>query len=141
MSLQFISVKCPQCGAMLDLENNRKQAFCTYCGNRIILYNDNEQTFKYNKNENTYRHYENVRYNYNEAEVIRAQTERMVAEHRMYNSNQFKMRQEEIENNRRLAKKLTLAGIFTIPFFPICLIFFVMASSLKHKADKMSRNY
>ena len=64
MSLQFISVKCPQCGAMLDLENNRKQAFCTYCGTKILIDNNRDYEF-------TYRHVD-------EAEVKRAETEQLI---------------------------------------------------------------
>lgn len=44
MSVEMISVKCPECGAALSLEEGRKEAFCTYCGAKILVHNDNEYT-------------------------------------------------------------------------------------------------
>lgn len=40
--MEIISVKCPQCGANLNLHYMQGQttAFCEYCGGRIILNND-----------------------------------------------------------------------------------------------------
>jgi len=32
MSVELISVKCPECGASLDIEEGRRQMFCSYCG-------------------------------------------------------------------------------------------------------------
>ena len=77
MAVKFISVKCPECGANLNIEGDREHAFCTYCGTKILLHNENEHI---------YRHID-------EAGVKQAETDRMV-----------KMRQleiEEKENERR----------------------------------------
>ena len=77
MAVKIITVKCPECGALLDFEEDRKQAFCSYCGTKILLHNENEHI---------YRHID-------EAGVKQAETDRMV-----------KMRQleiEEKENERR----------------------------------------
>ena len=30
-------VNCPNCGASMDIEDNREFAFCSYCGTKIIL--------------------------------------------------------------------------------------------------------
>lgn len=32
MAIKLVSVKCPDCGQTLSIEENRTQAFCTYCG-------------------------------------------------------------------------------------------------------------
>lgn len=42
MSVKLISTKCPDCGASIDVEAGRKQIFCTYCGAKILLNNENE---------------------------------------------------------------------------------------------------
>lgn len=42
MSYRFISVKCPECGASLDVEPERKQLYCSYCGSKILVDNDHE---------------------------------------------------------------------------------------------------
>lgn len=41
MSVSFISVKCPECNSNLNIEEERKSAFCTYCGAKILISNDN----------------------------------------------------------------------------------------------------
>lgn len=62
MAVNLISVKCPECGAVLNLEAGREQAFCTYCGTQILFYNENEYI---------YRHID-------EAELKQAETDRIV---------------------------------------------------------------
>ena len=44
--LKLISVKCPDCGASLSIEEGRKQAFCSYCGAKVLIQNDNEHVFR-----------------------------------------------------------------------------------------------
>lgn len=46
MAVKFISIKCPECGAKLDVEEGRKEFFCTYCGTKIIMQNDNEYIYR-----------------------------------------------------------------------------------------------
>ena len=47
MSIKLISVKCPDCGARLDIEEGRKMAFCSYCGAKILIKDENEYTFRH----------------------------------------------------------------------------------------------
>jgi DNA-directed RNA polymerase subunit RPC12/RpoP len=35
--MKLLSMKCPECGAILDIPDDRKTFFCTYCGNKILL--------------------------------------------------------------------------------------------------------
>ena len=46
MAIQFISVKCPECNATLSIEKERSMAFCTYCGTKILLNNENEHVYR-----------------------------------------------------------------------------------------------
>ena len=46
MAVKFISVKCPECGANLNIEGDREHAFCTYCGTKILLHNENEHIYR-----------------------------------------------------------------------------------------------
>lgn len=45
MAIKFNSIKCPECGASLPIEENRTQLFCSYCGTRIIVTNENEYIY------------------------------------------------------------------------------------------------
>lgn len=35
--MKFYSLKCPQCGADIDIEEDRKMIFCQYCGSKIVI--------------------------------------------------------------------------------------------------------
>lgn len=35
--MKLITLKCPECGATLQLDQDRKECFCTYCGSKILL--------------------------------------------------------------------------------------------------------
>lgn len=45
MAIKFNSVKCPECGADLPIEENREQLFCSYCGAHIVVTNENEYIY------------------------------------------------------------------------------------------------
>ena len=47
MAVKLISVKCPECGATLNIEEGREQAFCTYCGTKVLLHNENEYIYRH----------------------------------------------------------------------------------------------
>lgn len=89
MAVKFTSVKCPECGANLPIEEGRKKIFCSYCGTPIIMTDENEYT---------YRHID-------EAEVKRAETEQLV--------HLKELEMEEKENTRKrkgIAVAYSVAG-------------------------------
>lgn len=67
MAIKMIAVKCPQCGANLDVEDGRKTLFCQYCGAKVIIQNDNEHIY----------------HTIDDAAVERAETERMIKKHQI----------------------------------------------------------
>ena len=46
MSIKLLAIKCPECGATLDIEEGRKQLFCSYCGSKVLVENDNEYIYR-----------------------------------------------------------------------------------------------
>lgn len=62
MSVKLITLKCPECGSLLDIEEGREFIYCSYCGAKVLI--DNE-------NEHIYRHID-------EAGIKHEETERMV---------------------------------------------------------------
>lgn len=46
MAIQLISVKCPACGADLSIESGREFSFCSYCGTKVMIANDNEHIYR-----------------------------------------------------------------------------------------------
>lgn len=47
MAIQLVSFKCPECGANLPVEEGRKEMFCSYCGTKIVISNDNEHVYRH----------------------------------------------------------------------------------------------
>lgn len=39
--MKIIPIKCPSCGASLDIQDGRKNCFCQYCGEHIHLDDEN----------------------------------------------------------------------------------------------------
>lgn len=62
MAISFVSVKCPACGAALSVDSERELSFCSYCGSKIMMNNDNEYIYR----------------NIDEARIKEAETERMI---------------------------------------------------------------
>ena len=62
MGLEVKTVKCPNCGASLSVEEGRKSIFCSYCGSKLQLHDSNEYTV-------------NIR---DEAEIKNAETNRII---------------------------------------------------------------
>ncbi len=101
----FVELKCQQCNATLSVEADREMLFCTYCGNKILLNDENKHTIHY----------------VDEADIKRAETERMI-----------QLKELELDEKRRSKKKkeiiiwlLVIVGLVILGFseFPIC--FFV----------------
>ncbi len=91
MAIQFISVKCPQCGADLSIESGRQQAFCTYCGTKVIINNENEHIYR----------------NIDEARIKESETERLI--------RLKELELEEKENAK--GRKITLVAYGVALFF------------------------
>lgn len=81
MAIQFVSVTCPQCGANLQIEEGREFAFCSYCGTKVMMTNENEHIVR----------------TIDEAGIKQAETDRIV-----------KLRQLDIEEKSNLSRKRLL---------------------------------
>ena len=47
MAFDLITIKCPECNGVLSVEAGKKDVHCSYCGAKILLYDDNEYTYHY----------------------------------------------------------------------------------------------
>lgn len=46
MAAKWISVKCPECGATLKIEEGRDAYFCTHCGSKVVKTYENEKVIR-----------------------------------------------------------------------------------------------
>lgn len=47
--MKMVSLKCPDCGANIELDSEREFGFCSYCGTKILInseMNENEANVK-----------------------------------------------------------------------------------------------
>lgn len=97
MAVKLISVKCPECGAILSIEENRDKAFCTYCGAKVLIHNENEYI---------YRHID-------EAGIKQAETERFI---RLKQAEFAAKKFDDMQKTRALKIKISLillaVGVF-----------------------------
>lgn len=74
--MNVYSIKCPECGAELDVNEGRSSCFCSYCGTKILLDDSVE------RKEVTHRYVD-------EAEIVKSRNaielERMKMEERKRN--------------------------------------------------------
>lgn len=107
--MRFISVKCPECNAQLSIKNDKSFFYCEYCGTKLILHDNNKLII-----DHTYR-------KINEAEVIRANTERYIA------LEQLKLEKEKRQYARNIALVNGILNIlkYVIKTFIILFLLFL----------------
>ena len=56
---KIFSIKCPECGAPIEIDNKRPIKFCPYCGSSVV-FDDGSETvnvnYNYNIHNETYIH-------------------------------------------------------------------------------------
>lgn len=107
MAIKFTSVKCPECGANLPIEEGRERIFCSYCGTPVIITNENEKIIRH----------------VDDAKIKRAETDRMI----QFEQLELEKRRlnQEIEDAERASKLQNIFAkiwlIFVIILFCICI--------------------
>ena len=84
--MQMMQLICPQCRANLSVDKDMKQAFCMYCGNKIIISNENEHIYR----------------NVDEARLKEAENERLRIE---FEIEQEKKREAEKNARKEVERK------------------------------------
>ncbi len=102
MAVTFHSVKCPECGASLPIEEGRNQVFCSYCGTKVLVHNDNEHI---------YRHID-------EAGIKQAETDRLV-----------KLRELEMAEKNNATRKILIKAWLIISIILIVIAVYLLLSS------------
>lgn len=77
----LINLTCPQCNATFSVEEGREMLFCSYCGHKILLNDENKHTIHY----------------IDDAAIKRAETERMI-----------QLKELEMEEKNRANKKVAI---------------------------------
>lgn len=107
MGISLVAIKCPECGATLNIIEGRNQMFCTYCGAKILLHNENEFIYR----------------SIDEAELKHAETEQMVELKRLE-----MLEKRRIEKAKNLAKRRKSIIIMEI----IAFVMIIGGNTLAH---------
>lgn len=104
MAVKIYSVKCPECNASLPIEEGRTQMFCSYCGAKIIVHNENEYICRH----------------IDEAELTQAETDRLVELKRL----EMEEKQREKDEARRKNKTILsiILGVVGVVFIAIAYL-------------------
>ncbi len=89
MAYSIITVKCPNCGTMLSVDDNRTKLFCSYCGASVLVSNENEHIVRH----------------VDDADVIKAETEKLAK------IKEIEMQQQREAEKDRTKKLLLRAWI------------------------------
>ena len=106
LGYKLISVKCPDCGQTLSIEENRTQAFCSYCGAKVLISNENEFVFR----------------QVDEADIKKAETERLIR------LKELELQEQREIHGRNLRRVLTRIWL-TISIILLIIIIAQMAGS------------
>ena len=101
-SLNLVSVKCPDCGAALSIEEGRKQAFCSYCGAKLLIENKNEYVIR----------------KIDEAEVAKQEKEREIRLKEIE-------AEQEINKSKNKAGLIILGGFMLLLFLTLLMLYFL----------------
>lgn len=107
MGYKLLSVKCPDCGQTLSIEENRTQAFCTYCGAKVLISNENEYVFR----------------QVDEAGIQKAETERLIK------LKELELQEQREIHGRNLRKVLTTLWLIISVILLIIIISKIAGSS------------
>lgn len=112
---KIISLKCPECGATLDVEEGKKFYFCNYCGSKILIDDGNTN--------NTNRIVDEARIR--EAEI----------------SRELRLKEMELDNKKRRNTVIVtiLKIIVTIPLL-LAIICMITVLSMMFSDNGMSGN-
>ena len=112
LAYKLISVKCPDCGQTLSIEENRTQAFCSYCGAKVLISNENEYVFR----------------QVDEADIKKAETERLIR------LKELELQEQREIQGRNLRKLLTVIWLI-LSLILLGIIIFKMAGSSSRFTD------
>lgn len=110
MAVKFVSIKCPECGANLPIEEGRKTMFCSYCGRQIMMVNENEYK------------YEVTHHYIDDAKIMRAETSRAEKEA----EQAYKLKLLEMENRKDRRRQIGWWIVYGILFLLIAASVFDM---------------
>ena len=97
--ITFVKLTCPNCGASLEVDQKLTQCFCTYCGTKILLHNENEYVTRI----------------VDEARLAEQENERLRIEHEKQKYEDKKAEKEK--NNRNVGRNLLAVALGYVTAF------------------------
>ncbi len=113
--MEIKTLKCPNCGANLDVENGIDTFFCKYCGNRIVI----EKSDAYYQAKTAEKQFEHER----------------ATQERRYQNQQAEWERQETSKRREHKRSITAS---ILPFLPLLLAILFLVSALIFNSIRIS---
>lgn len=100
MAIETYAIKCPECGASIQLPEGLTKGYCNYCGAQIAVENTNEHVTRH----------------IDEAKLKRAETEALVR------LKELEMEQQRIEREERGKRFKAIAAVLLVVLAMVCFL-------------------
>lgn len=113
MKLQ--SLKCPNCDAVLEIEDGIDTFFCKYCGNRIVLTDMSDAS-------------------YNAKVQVKAMEHQERMQDKKYEQERYKMEKKEQSKKNEAKKGAIVAGLIVLA----CILYFISFNNYFYNEEQKS---
>lgn len=126
--MNFISVRCPRCGASLEVEDSLDTFFCKYCGEKVILDGQNIDVVNA-KVKLKEMEYKDKRFN-----------KKFEAVDRLFNPNKYLSEEEKIQKKKKRRKNVIIILVVELLLISALVMLIVGPEIASNKKEKELRN-
>ena len=102
--MKAYEIKCPECGASLEIDGDRDKVFCSYCGTQILLDDEIE------RKEITHRYVD-------EAEIVKSNASVELERMRLEHERKEKERTDKVRRNVIIGCSIAFVILFLCVYF------------------------
>lgn len=88
--MKVIPMKCPECGATIEVEEGRQKCFCTYCGTQLYLDDEVKREV-----------HEHIHHEINEADIRKAEAYEEIEKQRLEKDAELKKHEMDIRQEKQ----------------------------------------
>lgn len=123
--MKMYQLNCPACGATVEIEQDRKSCYCSYCGSKIYM-DDGVKRVEITKNINYHKTYTD------EARIRESEAKERMQD-KKYAADKEKWERKEKSKSRAAIRGFLIAAICVVAYFLFIEVYF---NSEKKASDK-----
>lgn len=126
--MKMYQLNCPACGATVEIEQDRKSCYCSYCGNKIYI-DDGVKRVEITKNINYHKTYTD------EARIIESQVQERMRD-KKYAADKEKWERKEISKSKAKLRSFLAVAICVVAYL---LVFVGYFGSEKRESEEQEK--